>query len=198
LSPDTDDDVADDNRIGRGPPGAPSFYLQDPTGKLFRISGPLNTSAALTEVDTGLQSVDALDPADPNIIYASDPRAGMMMVSRNSGTSWQPDTALTTLVTHSGQFPYRSLLGYPRELMFPLGMPGQPCAIAFDPTGQTIMVGTRTAGTFASSDQGAHWRLVPGSEQIPRPAGFFFDDRTGTIYVGSSGRGMWRIDIPQS
>jgi hypothetical protein len=67
---------------------------------------------------------------------------------------------------------------------------------AIDPTTRTITVGTCTAGIFASLDDGASWIEVPGSEQIPRAVGFVFDDRTGAIYVGSSGRGLWRIDIP--
>jgi hypothetical protein len=119
-----------------------------------------------------------------------------MMVSHDAGASWQPDTALTDLITNAGAFPYTSLLGYPLSVMFPIGQVGQPSAIAFDPGSQTVVVGTRTAGIFASFDDGHTWTEVPGSEQIPRAAGFFFDDRTGAIYVGSSGRGLWRINIP--
>jgi hypothetical protein len=183
-----------------GPAGAPTFYLQDCCGHLFRISGPIDPTATLTETDNGLQHVDrgafAVDPANPNLLYASDIGTGQMMVSHDGGTSWQPDATLTNLITHAGAFPYTSLLGYPLSVMFPLGQVGQPTAIAFDPGSQTIMVGTRTAGIFASFDDGASWIEVPGSEQIPRAAGFFFDQHTGTIYVGSSGRGLWRITIP--
>jgi photosystem II stability/assembly factor-like uncharacterized protein len=183
-----------------GPAGSPTFYLQDDGGRLFRISGPIDPTATLTETDTGLLRVDqgafAVDPTDPNLLYASDSGAGQIMVSHDAGASWQPDTALTNLITHAGAFPYTSLLGYPLSVMFPLGQVGQPSAIAFDPGSQTVIIGTRTAGIFASLDSGATWTEVPGSEQITRAAGFFFDDRTGAIYVGSSGRGLWRINIP--
>jgi photosystem II stability/assembly factor-like uncharacterized protein len=183
-----------------GQTSAPTFYVQDCCGRLFKIAGPIDPSAGLTEVDNGLQRVDqgafAVDPADPNLLYASDSGAGRMMVSHDGGASWQPDTILTTLITHNGGFPYTSLLGYSVARMFPLGQLGQPSAIAFDPAGQTVLVGTRTAGIFASLDGGVSWSEVPGSEQIPRAAGFFFDQRTGAIYVGSSGRGLWRISIP--
>jgi len=143
----------------------------------------------------------AVSPADPNFLYAStliDPQtqsgAGQMMFTRDGGATWQPDTTLTNLITHNGEFWYRSrilALVNGNE-----GFAGQPSAIAFDSKGQTIVVGTRTAGIFISSDQGAHWQEVPGSEQIPSPSGFFFDDSSGAIFVGSAGRGMWRIDIP--
>jgi photosystem II stability/assembly factor-like uncharacterized protein len=183
-----------------GPASSPTFYLQDCCGRLFRISGPIDPTAALTEVDNGLQRVDqgifAVDPNDPSLLYASDAGAGEMMVSRDGGASWQPDATLTGLIAHGGEFPYTSLLGYGTRTMFPLGQVGQPSAIGFDPGSRTVLVGTRTAGIFASFDDGASWTEVPGSEQIPRAAGFFFDDRTGAIYVGSSGRGLWRINVP--
>jgi hypothetical protein len=103
---------------------------------------------------------------------------------------------------HNGQFRYsdqhlldNSVAFIPTEFGV-CCLAGQPRAIAFDPSGQTIIVGTADAGIFASTDGGKTWTEVPGSEQIPRAAGFFFDQHTGAIYVGSEGRGLWRITIP--
>ena len=115
-----------------------------------------------------------------------------MMFTRDGGVTWKPDTTLTSLITHNGEFWYRSRIFLPFNEVE--GYTGQPSAIAFDSSGNTIVVGTHTAGIFISFDQGAHWQEVPGSEQIPSPSGFFFDDSTGAIFVGSAGRGMWRID----
>jgi hypothetical protein len=183
-----------------GPPSSPTFYLQDCCGRLFRISGPIDASATLTETDNGLKRVDqgafAVDPTNPSLIYASDAGASQIMISHDGGASWQPNTALTNLITHNGAFPYTSQLGYPLQEIFPFGQVGQPSTIAIDPSSDTIIVGTRTAGILISLDNGTDWQQVPGSEQIPRAAGFFFDDRTGAIYVGSSGRGLWQINIP--
>ncbi len=182
--------------------------LLDPNGAtpndgIFRMAGPLDSSATLADISAGLQFVEgnifAVSPADPNFLYASDIGAaggtGQLMFTRNGGATWHADAALTSLITHDGAFWYQSRIGWSTYGF--QGRAGQPSAIAiaFDPTGQTILVGTRTAGIFASFDQGAHWQEVPGSEQIPWVAGFFFDDRTGAIYAGSLGRVMWRIDV---
>jgi hypothetical protein len=188
------------------PAGLPTFYIQHvltPNDGIFRISGPLDGSATVTDISAGLNYVEqgkfAVSPADPNFLYVSvldDPRSvtagGQMMFTRDGGVTWKPDTTLTSLITHNGEFWYRSRIFLPFNEVE--GYTGQPSAIAFDSSGNTIVVGTHTAGIFISFDQGAHWQEVPGSEQIPSPSGFFFDDSTGAIFVGSAGRGMWRID----
>jgi hypothetical protein len=52
-----------------GPASSPTFYLQDCCGRMFKLSGPIDPTASLTEVDNGLQHVDsgafAVNPADP-------------------------------------------------------------------------------------------------------------------------------------
>src|SRR5262249_40898600 len=61
----------------------PVFYLQNfAFGDLFRLSGPEDTSAALTPLRTeGLQlarSVFAVSPVDPNFLYVSDVQSQQM------------------------------------------------------------------------------------------------------------------------
>jgi photosystem II stability/assembly factor-like uncharacterized protein len=204
---------------------APNFYYEsyvaaDGTvdGKLhlYKLSGPLDPTATLTSIgEHGLTALDpsafstfdstglfAVNPDNPNQIYASDTGAGQMMVTNDGGSNWQPDTQLTNLITHDSEFRYsdQHLLGNSvADIPLQTGnccIAGQPRAIAFDPSGQTIVLGTVNAGIFASPDDGKTWTEIPGSEQIPRAAGFFFDKRTGAIYVGSEGRGLWRITIP--
>jgi photosystem II stability/assembly factor-like uncharacterized protein len=188
-----------------GPVSAPTIYYLgiDPNTNatsLCRVSGPFDPSATAT-CALGLQTplVYAVSPVDPNFLYVSDIGAREMLFSHDGGASWTVDHTLTDLITHHGQFQFTAPFAEPE----PCGTPcvntfpyGQVTSIGFDPTGQTIMVGTWTAGIFASFDAGAHWREIPGSEQIPRADGFFFNERTGAIYVGSTGRGVWRIDVP--
>jgi photosystem II stability/assembly factor-like uncharacterized protein len=211
-----------------GPPTTPTFYFEsyvaaDGTvdGKLhlYKLSGPIDPTAAVTPIgENGLTALDpsafpnapdvtrlyAVNPTNPNQIYASDTGAGEMMVTNDGGTSWQPDTQLTKLITHNGEFRYSDqhlLDNSSASVRTQFGiccLAGQPRAIAYDPSGQTILVGTANAGIFASTNAGNTWTEIPGSEQIPRAAGFFFDQHTGAIYVGSEGRGLWRINIPQT
>jgi photosystem II stability/assembly factor-like uncharacterized protein len=209
-----------------GPPTAPTFYFEsyvaadgsvDGKLHLYKLSGPLDPTATLTAIgENGLTALDpsafpnaldvtrlyAVNPANPNQIYASDTGAGQMMVTNDGGNSWHPDTQLTNLITHNGEFRYSdqhlldNSFAFVRTQFGICCLAGQPRAIAFDPSGRTIIVGTADAGILASTDDGRTWTEVPGSEQIPRAAGFFFDQHTGAIYVGSEGRGLWRINIP--
>jgi hypothetical protein len=167
---------------------------------LYRVSGTLDASATVVRAQ-GLQepTVYAVSPADPNFVYVTDIGARQMLFSHDGGATWTPDQALTDLITHHGQyqfsapFPQPDPIGNEAVNTFPYP---QVTAIGFDPSGQTILVGTWSAGIFASFDGGAHWREIPGSQVVPRPVGFFFNERTGAIYVGSTGRGVWRLDVP--
>jgi uncharacterized repeat protein (TIGR01451 family) len=105
------------------------------------------------------------------------------MQSTNGGATWVPDTGLTTLAQRGGQFPFAQ-------------GGSQIAAFGFDGNSNTIMAGANNSGVFASTDGGADWFSVTGAENLPRIAGFFFDQRTDTIYFASGGRGMWKINLP--
>lgn len=175
----------------------PVFYLNlnvSGTPTIYRLSGPLGPTATLTPADGGLSSPGAfgVNPSNPLDLYAADSGAsggnGAAMFSTNGGTSWQEDSTLTNLVTQGGIYPFDN------------GAGGDITSIGFDGVSNTILVGTNYTGVFASTDSGADWITVPGSQQISRVTGFFFDtaNHPGTSYVGSYGRGIWRLVLPSA
>ena len=175
-----------------GPAASPTFYL-NLGGALFRLSaGVLDPSqatnpATLTQVSTGLAQVRAwdVDPQDPNSLYAVS-RDGVqsMMRSINGGASWTPDPEITSLITGNGAYKWNSTVG-------PMAT-----AVTFDPFSDTVLVGTRYNGIFASPNNGADWISVPGSKTITLSLDFLFDNVQNAAYVGSRGRGLWRINLP--
>jgi hypothetical protein len=67
---------------------------------------------------------------------------------------------------------------------------------AFDPNNSMhILVGTDQAGIFASANGGTTWSAVPNTSRATSITSFFFDDRTNTIYVGTYGRGLWKLTL---
>ena len=176
----------------------PVFYLNLNVGgtpTVYRLSGPLNSSATLTPESSGLTTPNdlAVNPNNPLDLYAADSGAnggsGAAMFSTNGGASWQEDTTLTNLVTDGGIYPFDN------------GGGGDISSIAFDSTSgsNTILVGTNFTGIFASTDEGAHWITISGSQEISRVTSFFFDaNNPGTSYVGSYGRGVWKLVLPSA
>jgi uncharacterized repeat protein (TIGR01451 family) len=174
-----------------GPAASPTFYLRLKTAgnpQLYRLVGPLNGSASLTELTNGVQRAGtfAVTPANPDILYVSDYQAGQVVRSTNGGASFTPDTALTSLVTNGGASKYTSSLG------------DMVSAIDLDGHSSQAIVGTQTNGLFASVDGGANWLTVRGSAGLTRVTNFFFDQQNHAIFGASAGRGMWRITLPQA
>ena len=65
--------------VASGPAASPTFYFMLNTGasgspEVWRLSGPFNTSASLTKVNAGLNfpTTIAVDPVDPDLLYAYD------------------------------------------------------------------------------------------------------------------------------
>ena len=80
----------------------------------------------------------------------------------------------------------------------------QPVSVAIDPVDPSILVaGGRESGVFLSSDGGQSWAVLTdpfGTSSIPHlPRPFFahFDHEAGEtrVYIGSVGRGAWRIEL---
>lgn len=174
-----------------GPAASPTFYLRLNVGgarRIYRLSGALDSTASLSLANAGLSVPSAawdVDPSDPSLLYAADIGSQQMMVSTDGGTTWNPDTELTDLVTQGGVFPFRSLTW--GSLVTGVGI---------DPNSSTIVVGTLTAGWYASVTDGAAWAPIAGSELIPRAEEFFFDQANGDIYAATRGRGIWRVNLP--
>ncbi len=175
-----------------GTAASPVFYL-NLGGTLYRLAGgTLDNSLAtnpgtLTALNAGAGFVDAwaVDPVDPTLLYAVSRNNQALFRSTSGGASWQPDATVTSLVT-SGGYKWRSSAG------------NQATSVAFDGFSDQVMVGTLSNGIFASVDNGNNWLTVRGSKQIHRALDFVFDNVRDTAYVGSRGRGLWRIDLPKA
>lgn len=123
-----------------------------------------------------------VDPGDPNHFIVPDIIDNVVKTSVNAGATWQPDNALTALVTDSGNFRFRS------------GPFTQISSFGFDSACPGhIMVGTLQAGIFQTYDNGGSWQKVSGSEVVPNVSSFFFH-RQGQAVVSSYGRGLWTVD----
>ena len=174
-----------------GTSAAPVFYLELRVGgvpTIYRLQGPFN-SATLTAASGGLFSpwTYNVDPANPLLLYTVDRALRQAMFSTDGGQSWTPDPGLTTATTLGNVYPFISAFG------------ANVNSFGFDPASNTILAGTQFSGIFVSYDGGGHWSQLPGSQQVPRVLNFFFDTRNqGTVYVGSQGRGAWKIHLPQA
>jgi uncharacterized repeat protein (TIGR01451 family) len=172
--------------VASGPAATPTFYVKL-NGQVNRITGPFTTAATVTLANNGLVSPGtlAVDPTNPNRLYAYDTTQGLMR-SINGGSSWTLDTEATTLLRKGTEFKLTSSEGA-------LGR-----VIGFDGNSSMILVGSETRGIIGSVNDGDTWFNVRGGELLPRETGFFFDERTDTEYVATAGRGLWRIDIPEA
>ena len=173
-----------------GPSASPTFYLRLNVGgqrRIYSLSGALDSTAILSLANAGLvfpTSAWDVDPSDPMLLYASDIGTNQMMVSTDGGGTWNPDPALTNLVTQNGVYQFS-----------PNTFPSQVSGVGIDPNSGRILVGTRTAGWYASVTDGQAWVPVKGSTLIPRAEEFFFDPDNGEAYAATRGRGIWRIEI---
>jgi photosystem II stability/assembly factor-like uncharacterized protein len=196
-----------------GPAATPTFYVQAGIegcsgrrpDQVFRYTGLAagNTWQPVRPPgNTGGFGVFAVDRANPARLAASHlrPSAVDMVFSTDSGQTWTVNAALNARMTASGAFRMQTRRG-PTNFTGFNGYP-QPTLVAFDPGDQnTIVAGAADAGVFLSIDRGQSWRAMtdnsgtPGNPIIPRPWFAYFDREGGAthIYVGTQGRGLWRI-----
>jgi VCBS repeat-containing protein len=128
----------------------------------------------------------------------------------NGGGMWKRDEMLEKMMTANDAVAIRVANGSgAKEASYRFNKPYlQPSLLAFDPqpgvNGMRIVAGGRDSGVFLSTDGGVSWRLltnpsdqniVDGSgnpiPDIPRPRSAFFSGND--IYIGTQGRGIWRI-----
>lgn len=125
--------------------------------------------------------VFAVDPRNPNHLIAPDVLQAQMKESWDGGDTWTNRTDLTALFTADGAFKFT-------DGIFP-----QVTAISFsqdDPN--LVAAGTAQTGIFISSDRGATWALVPGSERATDITALEWADPTHLI-VSTYGRGLWSV-----
>ena len=143
-----------------------------------------------------------VDPVSPARMFASVVSAVGFQTARSvdGGTTWTADAALDARLTAGGAIQAMPTLG-PRPF-FNFGTYAQPTLLAYDPQDpKTLLAGGADAGIFISRDTGSTWTTVtdnsglPGKPVIPRPWFAYFNRECGesNIYVGTQGRGVWRL-----
>ena len=199
----------------------PVFFVQigQCTGRgddqLWRYEDIVTTNSWDRIDDNGTLSsgigIFAVDPNNDDRLYVSDTAGASirMMRSTDGGTTWTQDAELDTLMTGNGVFKYENTLGPSTNkggagAAFQ-GYP-QPVLLSYSQVnGNTIVAGGVDSGVFVSTDGGTNWGLVSdgpnvvGTGRLPRPRYAYFDDEPGgattTVYVGTQGRGVWRITL---
>ncbi|MCP4308104.1 MAG: hypothetical protein GY788_25160 [bacterium] len=208
------DDVAyyirDDNACSDLAIGA-LFRLKPPPAGLFprflpwqRINTGNPDPAQMGKSEFGIYAVD---PNDPDAIVAVDhtysPPA--IVMTTDGGDNWSRLTQLETLMTVDGEVKYEVAGAGPRP-----GNPdgagyAQPSVFAFDPQFSGVIVaGGYNSGFFVSTDRGANWQAVSDPTQVafgrpnishPLHVHFEHDRDAHNIYIGTRGRGVWRIPL---
>lgn len=147
-------------------------------------------------------AIFAVHRSDPTRLAAAQirPTGPVMSFSSDGGTTWRANTALDTLMTGNGQFRSRTRRG-PLDFA-EVGPYVQPTLVAFDPAdANTVIAGAADAGVFLSRDGGSNWMVVTNSAGsatapiLPRPSFAYFSRSAGVarIFVGTQGRGLWRL-----
>ena len=143
---------------------------------------------------------------DPDRIYGLN-QAGsgpQVVFSTDGGQSWEVDPELDTLMDGDGAFLYQPSRG-PTPHSQSQGY-SQASLFAFDPSDSDVIVaGGRDSGVFLSVNGGESWALVTdpltpdvsGVPHLPRPWFAYFDNEAGQyrFFVGTQGRGVWRITV---
>lgn len=199
--------------------GTPTFYVQAGNAdgrsqdQLWSFTGTA-AGGAWTQIqppgNVGGFGIFDVHPNNPLRLIASHLQPGanpQMILSTDGGANWTNLAPLDTLMTGGGQFQYQNQRG-PTNFTAFSGYP-EPTLVAFDPADSDIIVaGAADAGVFVSIDGGTAWTLVTdpfdpvdsGRPHIPRPWFAYFDhepfsllSETVNIYLGTQGRGVWRI-----
>jgi photosystem II stability/assembly factor-like uncharacterized protein len=196
-----------------GPATNPTFYALAgtcqgwSTDRLFRFTGtsssgtwqPINPPVSGTGVGFGIIAVDR---ADPNRLFVSvvTPAGAHMFRSTNGGTNWSADTVLDGLMAGGGTFRARVRRGPVDFTSFAPYV--QPSLVSFDPSDpKTMIAGSRDAGLFLTRDGGTTWNKITDNSGtadnpvVPRPNFTYYDKECGvsSAYVGTQGRGVWRV-----
>ncbi len=196
--------------------GTPTFYVQagscDGRGNdsLYRFDGT-NPAGSWTRIflPAGGMGIFDVDPNDPERLFISNnTNPPQMLLSVDGGATWDNLPDLDDLMTGSGDYLLVNSLGPNGPSTFQ-GYP-QPSLAAFDPEDENIMAaGGRDSGVFLSTDGGDDWTLISDPDStggstphLPQPWHAYFDHespggRDISLYVGTRGRGVWRVEFDQ-
>jgi hypothetical protein len=136
---------------------------------------------------TGCSAVYAVDPNNYLNLYAVDFGTKAAVKSSDGGTTWSSDSTLTNLIGAVGS-PMTDSRGDSQIHVF-----------AYDPANSSrILVGTDDAGLFATSNGGQSWSALAGTSGTVNISSLYFDDRASVVYVGTYGRGLWKLTLDWS
>jgi hypothetical protein len=145
-------------------------------------------SLGITPTNTAGFPVFAVDPSDPNRLIAPDTGNSDIRQSTNGGWSWRPISGLADQIDQHGAY----------EFSLPAWGELSPNAsvISICPEdGQRVLIGTRQGGTYFSFDGGTTFSPVAGSGPIQFAVSVFWLPGCAAAYVGTWGRGIYRIDM---
>lgn len=175
----------------------------DVGAQLFRFTGTAANGTWTAVPNAATIGVYGVDPNDPLRILASHLEATgpAMRMTTDGGATWTAQTALDNLMTDNGAFQYRNVRG-PTAFTGFNGYP-QPTLAAIDAeNGNNMIAAGADSGVFLSRNGGQSWSRktdphtpgASGTPHIPRARYAHFDHDNGlTTYVGTQGRGSWRL-----
>jgi hypothetical protein len=195
---------------------APTFFVKsggcdgETGGRLWRYDGVAASGSwkLVSRQGAGHFGVYAVDPQNPDRIVAADlggTSGPDMVLTSDGGGTWTSLVRLNALMRGNGVFRSVTRRGPLRWTNF--GAYPQPTLVAFQPRASNILVAAGAdSGVFLSQDGGANWVLLTdpddpgrsGRAHIPRARYVHFDqDEPDALrmYVGTQGRGVWRIRI---
>ncbi len=181
------------NCDGRGPSAVYRLDRTVSSGTWIQVNMPDNNGGF------GVFAVDPHNPARMLASYIRDSEPKVSMISTtDGGSTWTSSLDLDRLMTRSGTFEYETKMG-PTDFTSFNGYP-QPTLLAFDPGNDDIVVaGGADSGLFLSLDRGQHWEIVQtNGRSVYRSRAVRFahlSPLTETIFVGSQGSGVWRINL---
>lgn len=165
----------------------------------------------------GLQSILALavHPQNPDIVYAGTGAPGLFK-SENGGLSWasitngivsipvrsiaiDPSSPTTVYLGTGGAAVFKSTDGGASWLSSSAGLLPTSFirALLVDPTNPSILwAGVQGIGAYRSLDAGVTWTKISDGFRVSDPQVMSISDDGGTLYAGTWGDGVYRLDLP--
>jgi hypothetical protein len=125
--------------------------------------------------------VFGVDPTDSRFIIAPDIINEKMMQTSDGGENWTDIPALTALVTDGGRYQFRNWV-----------FPHASAVSYYGRDASMVAVGTHENGIMLSTDHGATWTKIPGSERATYITSLEWRTASDVI-VSTYGRGLWRM-----